>query len=55
LGGSIPWKLTPRAILSHIKFQTPKDKAGIRIVLENIEEYCDCQAILETLAEKESA
>ncbi|MCL5934977.1 MAG: DRTGG domain-containing protein [Firmicutes bacterium] len=28
---------------------TPGDKAGIRIVLENIEEYCNWQAILEAL------
>jgi len=34
---------------------TPGDKAGIRIVLENIEEYCNWQAILETLEEKENA
>lgn len=30
---------------------TPGDKAGIRIVLENIEEYCNWQAILEALEE----
>lgn len=30
---------------------TPQDKAGIRIVLENIEEYCNWQAILEDLEE----
>lgn len=28
---------------------TPGDKAGIRIILENIEEYCNWQAILESL------
>ncbi|MHB8157383.1 MAG: phosphotransacetylase family protein [Desulfocucumaceae bacterium] len=30
---------------------TPGDQAGIRIVLENIEEYCNWQAILEALEE----
>lgn len=29
----------------------PDDKAGIRVVLENIQEYCDWQAILASLEE----